>query len=119
MNFGEQDNSATIAYLKSHRNGAKFFLVTFGAQTAAAYITATGENVMPVGGFDGQDPTPTLAKFKALINSGDIRYVMTGGTGFGRNGNTQASSEISTWVSTNCSLDANAPVSNLYLCTKK
>jgi 4-amino-4-deoxy-L-arabinose transferase-like glycosyltransferase len=119
MNYGEQDNSATIAYLTAHRNGAKFFLVTFGAQTAASYITATGENVMPVGGFDGQDPTPTLAKFKKLVAVGDIRYVMTGGTGFGRNGNTQASSEISTWVSTNCLIDANAPVSNLYLCTKK
>jgi 4-amino-4-deoxy-L-arabinose transferase-like glycosyltransferase len=119
MNFGEQDNSAVITYLKAHRNGAKFFLVTFGAQTAASYITATGENVMPVGGFDGQDPTPTLAAFKKLIADGDIRFVMTGGNVFGRNGNVQASSEIATWVATHCMLDANAPASNLYLCTNK
>ncbi len=119
MNFGEQDNSKVISYLKSHREGAKFLLVTFGAQTAAAYITATGENVMPVGGFDGEDPTPTLAKFKELVKAGDIRYVMVGGIGESRNGNTQASSSISTWVSANCSIDSSAPTTNLYLCTNK
>lgn len=117
-NFGEQDNSSTISYLMKNRDGAKFLLVTFGAQSAASYTTATGENVLPIGGFDGQDPTPTLAKFKEMVTAGEIRYVLIGGDVRGRNGNTQASSEISTWVSTNCSIDAGAPISNLYLCAK-
>ncbi len=116
--FGEQNNSEMITYLKTNRNGAKFLLVTFGAQTAASYITATGENIMPIGGFDGQDPTPTLVAFKKLVADGEIRYVLVGGNGMGRNGETQASSEISTWVSSNCSIDTNAPTSNLYLCSK-
>jgi 4-amino-4-deoxy-L-arabinose transferase-like glycosyltransferase len=115
-NFGEQNNSEMISYLTENRHGAKFLLVTFGAQTAASYITATGENIMPVGGFDGQDPTPTLAAFKKLVAAGDIRYVMVGGGG--GHGNTQVSSEISTWVSTNCSIDAQAPSQNLYICGK-
>jgi len=119
MNFGEQDNSELISYLKAHRNGAKFLLVTFGAQSAASFITATGENVLPVGGFDGQDPTPTLAVFKKLVASGEVRYVLAGANGGGRNGDTQASSEISTWVSTNCSIDASAPSTSLYLCRNK
>ena len=117
MNFGEQDNSNTISYLKAHRNGAKYLLVTFGAQTAASYITATGDNVMPVGGFDGQDPTPTLAKFKELVAAGEIRYVLTGGMGMGRNGDAHNSSEISTWVTSHCTVDSSAPISSLYLCT--
>jgi 4-amino-4-deoxy-L-arabinose transferase-like glycosyltransferase len=119
MNFGEQDNSELLSYLKAHRNGAKFLLVTFGAQSAASFITATGENVLPVGGFDGQDPTPTLAVFKKLVASGEVRYVLAGSNAGGRNGDTQASSEISTWVSTNCSIDANAPSTSLYLCSNK
>jgi len=119
MNFGEQDNSELISYLKAHRNGAKFLLVTFGAQSAASFITATGENVLPVGGFDGQDPTPTLSAFKKLIASGEVRYVLAGSNAGAKNGDTQASSEISTWVSTNCTIDANAPSTNLYLCSNK
>jgi 4-amino-4-deoxy-L-arabinose transferase-like glycosyltransferase len=119
MNFGEKDNTEMITYLKAHRNGAKFLLVTFGAQTAASYITATGENVLPVGGFDGQDPTPTLAKFKAMVKAGEVRFVLTGGNRGGMNGETQASNEISTWVTTNCSIDANAPSTNLYLCSSR
>lgn len=116
--FGEVDNSSTIAYLTAHRNGAKFLLVTFGAQSAASYTTATGENILPVGGFDGQDPTPTLTQFKKMVSAGEIRYVLVGGNSQGGNVETQGNSKISTWVSTHCSLDANAPTSNLYFCSK-
>jgi hypothetical protein len=73
--------------------------------------------VLPIGGFDGQDPTPTLDEFKAMIKNGELRYVQVGG-GMGGPGNNEGSSEISTWVTANCTLDANAPVSgSLYLCT--
>lgn len=113
-NFGEQDSSEAIAYLKANRGGAKFLLVTFGAQSAASYITATGENVLPVGGFDGQDPTPTLAAFKELVSQGDVKYVLVGG-GQGRGG-AVTNSEISDWVKINCSLDSAAPMDNHYVC---
>jgi len=117
--FGEQDNSEMISYLAKNRNGAKFLLATFGAQSAASYITATGENVLPIGGFDGQDPTPTLEKFKAMVQAGEIRYVLASNGDGDKKGNTQASNEISTWVSSNCSIDSNSPSSSLYLCTAR
>jgi 4-amino-4-deoxy-L-arabinose transferase-like glycosyltransferase len=112
--FGQQDNSATIEYLTANRDGAKFLLVTFGAQSAASYITSTGENVLPIGGFDGQDPTPTLKKFKELVAAGDIKYVLSESQD-GRGGQV-ANTEIKDWVSANCTLDANAPTSSLYIC---
>jgi hypothetical protein len=115
--FGEQDNSEMISYLTKNRNGAKFLLATFGAQSAASYITATGENILPIGGFDGQDPTPTLEKFKSMVQAGEIRYVLASNSDQGRGGNSGVSNEISTWVSTNCSVDTNSPSSSLYLCT--
>jgi 4-amino-4-deoxy-L-arabinose transferase-like glycosyltransferase len=114
--FGQQDNSAMIKYLKANRGNSKFLLVTFGAQSAASYITSTGENVLPIGGFDGQDPTPTLKKFKELVASGDIKYVLAESQG-GRGGQA-TNSEIKDWVSANCTLDANAPTSSLYICSK-
>lgn len=114
--FGQQDVSETVAYLKSHRHGAKFLLVTFGAQSAASYITATGENVLPIGGFDGQDPTPTLSRFKELVIQGQIRYVLLDG-GQGVGGGAQTNNEIRQWVMGNCTQDQAAPATSLYICT--
>jgi 4-amino-4-deoxy-L-arabinose transferase-like glycosyltransferase len=120
--FGAQDNSTLIKYLQANRGNAKYLLVTFGAQTAASFTTATGDNILPVGGFDGQDPAPTLAQFKAMVAKGEIKYVMTGGNGggFGGPGGQSSSgtgSAIQTWVTSNCQIDSNAPGSStLYVC---
>ena len=120
--FGQQANTELIKYLKENRGGAKYLLATFGAQPAATFITATGEPVLPIGGFDGQDPTPTLTEFKKLIDKGELRYIqMNDGAsrGIGGHENTASSSEISTWVTTNCTLDSNAPGSgDIYICSK-
>ena len=126
--FGSQDNTALIKYLVANRGGSKYLLATFGAQAAAPFITATGENVLPIGGFDGSDPAPTLTQLKAMIAAGELKYIL-GGDQSQRpsflknpNGNNQAagSSEMQTWVESNCSLDANAPSgSQLYVCSAK
>ncbi|MEN9753406.1 MAG: hypothetical protein RL670_1097 [Actinomycetota bacterium] len=123
--FGAQDNSTLIKYLQDSLGGAKYLLVTFGAQSAASFTTATGDNILPVGGFDGQDPAPTLAQFKAMVAKGEIKYVMTGGNGGGPGGpggrggqaSTGTSSSIQDWVTSNCQLDSNAPGNaTLYVC---
>ena len=115
--FGQSADKTLISYLKLHREGTKYLLATFGGMSAAPFITATGENVLPVGGFDGQDPSPTLDKFKELIKSGDLKYVLVGGMG-GNNGNQANTSTIETWVTTHCQIDSAAPSnSSIYLCT--
>lgn len=116
--FGQSADKSLISYLKLHREGTKFLVATFGGMSAAPFITATGENVLPIGGFDGQDPSPTLAKFKDLIKSGDLKYVVVGGMSGGNNGNQVNTSAIETWVTSNCQIDTAAPSnSTLYLCT--
>lgn len=115
-NFGQQDVSTTVSYLQANRHGAKFLLVTFGAQSAAAYITATGDNILPIGGFDGQDPTPTLSAFKKMVTAGEVRYVLLNSEG-GMGGGFKANSEIKTWVSANCTQDSASPVTSLYICS--
>lgn len=112
--FGEQNNTELISYLQNNRSGAKYLLATFGGMSAAPFITSTGDNVMPIGGFDGQDPTPTLDKFTELVKNGDIKFVLVGGGG-GRQ--QDADNEISRWVESNCTIDTNAPnSSSLYRC---
>ena len=52
---------------------------------------------MAIGGFNGTDPTPTLAAFQAYVANGQIHYFITGGTG----GSSSQASSITTWVTSN------------------
>jgi hypothetical protein len=51
---------------------------TSGANEAAGYQLATGEAVMPIGGFIGSDPAPTLAQFQRYVANGRIHYYLEG-----------------------------------------
>ncbi len=56
---------------------------------------------MAIGGFNGSDPSPTLAQFQTYVAQGEIHYFLSGG-GFGRqNGGSNDANEIATWVSAN------------------
>lgn len=64
---------------------------------------ATGEPVMPIGGFSGGDPSPTLARFKQYVADGKIHYFVAQGDqegGFARDGADTTGSQISSWVTT-------------------
>ena len=73
-------DTSVLDYVTQNRDGATYLLAVFGAQTAASYITESGgQEVLPIGGFSGDDPAPTLAKFRALVSSGQLHFVQTGG----------------------------------------
>jgi hypothetical protein len=74
-----------------------------GAQNAASYQLATGDAVMAIGGFNGTDPSPTLAQFKQYVADGKIHYFIGSGSGGGRMGASSSgtSSQISSWVEAN------------------
>ncbi|MGN7862744.1 glycosyltransferase family 39 protein [Microbacterium sp. 22303] len=72
-----------------------------GSQTAAGYQLGTGAAVMPIGGFNGSDPSPTLAQFQAYVASGRIHYFIAGGRMGGSNGGSDVSSQIQQWVEAN------------------
>lgn len=124
---GSQD--AVLAYVQANRGSASYLLATFGAQSAAGYITATdGDSVLPIGGFSGTDPAPTLEAFQQLVSSGQLRFVLMssdggfGGGGFGGGGSGSGSasssgseaSAIREWVIQNCT--AVDGVTDLYSC---
>lgn len=74
---------------------------TTGAVSAASFQLATGYAVMPIGGFNGSDPSPTLDEFKAYVAEGKIHYYIASGVGGQSNGGSEAATEIATWVSEN------------------
>ena len=73
-----------------------------GSNSASGYQLATGDPVMAIGGFNGTDPTPTLAQFERYVSEGRIHYYVGGGGGFGGGGlgasGTSTSSQIAAWV---------------------
>ncbi|MFI9393345.1 ArnT family glycosyltransferase [Streptomyces bauhiniae] len=83
-----------------------------GSQNAASYQLATNKAVMAIGGFNGTDPSPTLAQFKQYVADSKIHYYIAGGGmggGMGRTGEARGgmgggsgtASSISTWVEAN------------------
>ncbi|KOU60605.1 glycosyl transferase [Streptomyces sp. MMG1533] len=73
-----------------------------GAQNAASYQLATGEPVMAIGGFNGTDPSPTLAQFKKYVEDGKIHYFISSGSSGGMGGSSDGtSSQITTWIEAN------------------
>jgi 4-amino-4-deoxy-L-arabinose transferase-like glycosyltransferase len=75
-----------------------------GSNNAAGYQLASGAPVMAVGGFNGTDPSPTLAEFKQYVADRQIHYFIRGGMMIGHwGGQTSGSREaadIAEWVET-------------------
>jgi hypothetical protein len=64
---------------------------------------ATGDPVMPLGGFTGTDPSPALERFRKPVEEGRIHYFAGGGTGMPGGGGQGSSpaTRISAWVEEN------------------
>ncbi|MFC5502872.1 glycosyltransferase family 39 protein [Lysinimonas soli] len=98
-------NSATVsstlsAKLSSSASSFTWIAAAVGSNSAAGYQLATGFAVMPIGGFNGSDPSPTLAEFKALVAKGEIHWFIGGSIG-ASNGGSNAASQIAGWVAAN------------------
>ena len=70
-----------------------------GSQTAAGYQLGTGYAVMPLGGFNGSDPSPSLAQFQQYVASGKIHYFIAGGGMMGGSSTgSRVATQIQQWV---------------------
>lgn len=103
-----QANIELIEYIRRNSD-SKFALATFTSLTAAPYINATNELIYPIGGFNGDDPYPSLSNFQSIVKNGEIRYVLTTKRSENRNNSDSEVSNrelIKAWVDENCSLDS-------------
>jgi 4-amino-4-deoxy-L-arabinose transferase-like glycosyltransferase len=88
--------------LKADADQYTWAAAAIGAQNAASYQLATGDAVMAIGGFNGTDPSPTLAQFKKYVTDGKIHYFISSGTGgMGGGSSDGTSSQITSWVEAN------------------
>ena len=70
--------SAEITRLFEHSSGYRWTAAAVGANNAAGYQFASGQAIMAIGGFNGTDPTPTLAQFQQYVQTGAIHYFIGG-----------------------------------------
>lgn len=92
-----------VEALEEDAGSYRWVAATVGSQNAASYQLATQCSVMPIGGFNGSDPSPTLDQFKEWVAEGQIHYfIASGGVGGGTQiGGSDVSSQITAWVEEN------------------
>ncbi|WP_046777544.1 glycosyltransferase family 39 protein [Streptomyces yangpuensis] len=79
---GARVSSEAKAALTAGADSYTWAAAAIGSQNAASYQLASGVPVMPVGGFNGSDPSPTLEQFKEYVRDGKIHWFI------GQGGNT-------------------------------
>ncbi|MFJ9039898.1 ArnT family glycosyltransferase [Streptomyces sp. NPDC102406] len=99
---GAQVGSEAKKLLEKDADSYTWVAAAIGSQNQASYQLATGEPVMAVGGFNGTDPSPTLAQFKQYVADGKIHYFIGSGSGGGMGGpgasGSGSSAKITSWV---------------------
>jgi len=92
-------SAQVVAALLQNSDRYTWVAAAIGSNDASGFQLATQRPVMAVGGFNGSDPSPTLAEFQGYVANGQIHYFIAGG-GFGpQMGGSNESRQIAQWVS--------------------
>ena len=103
-------STEVVAALSQNADRFTWVAAAIGSQNAAGLQLGTQLPVMAIGGFNGSDPSPTLAQFQQYVAAGKIHYFLPGGgfggaglggLGGGPGGGSGHGSEISQWVAAN------------------
>jgi 4-amino-4-deoxy-L-arabinose transferase-like glycosyltransferase len=101
---GSTSSAALTRLLETDASSYTWVAAAIGSNSAAGYQLATQEPVMAIGGFNGSDPSPTLAQFQQWVSQGKIHFFIAQGGGFGAGGGGGpnagggTSSQIASWV---------------------
>ena len=100
---GSTSTAELTAMLRADAESWTWSAAVVGANSAAGYQLASGEPVMAIGGFNGSDPSPTLAEFQEYVANGAIHWFIAGGGGVGggpggMGGGSGTASQIAQWV---------------------
>ncbi|MEU7630421.1 glycosyltransferase family 39 protein [Nocardia sp. NPDC049220] len=96
----DEPSTQIVALLEQNSGNYTWVAAAIGSNSAAGLQLATELPVMPVGGFNGSDPSPTLEQFEQYAAEGKIHYFIGGGRGPGSSGSS-TSAQIAQWVQEN------------------
>ena len=75
--FGVTASAATLLpQLEQARRGAPFLMATQTSALAAPFIFDSGQEVLPIGGFTGTNPEPSLPAIKSMVREGRFHLVL-------------------------------------------
>ena len=84
---GSTSSAAVTTLLQTDADAYTWAAAAVGANNASGYQLASEQPVMAIGGFNGSDPSPTLAQFEKYVADGQIHYfIASGGVGGGPGG---------------------------------
>ncbi|WP_328657792.1 glycosyltransferase family 39 protein [Nocardia salmonicida] len=98
---GSRPSDQIVTLLESNGTEYTWVAAAVGSNSAAGYQLATELPVMPIGGFNGSDPSPTLEQFQQYVADGKIHYFVAGGRGGPGGKSESTSSAITAWVTAN------------------
>lgn len=96
--MGERTNQQLIDLLKNNGAGYTWAAAAISSMGAADLQLDSGYAVMPIGGFGGGDPSPTLDQFRADVAQGRIHYFVGSERRGPGSAETSAASRIAQWV---------------------
>ncbi len=76
--FSPTRNAVGLTKITAARQGAPDLFAAQTSALAAPYIFATGDEVLPIGGYTGTIPEPTVARVRALVAAGAFHLVLAG-----------------------------------------
>ena len=101
--IGHNPEEAVLDVLEADEGHSRWVAATPGALNAARYQLESGASVMPVGGFNGSSPFPTVDEFSEFTKSGQILYYISRIDAQDISAEDDFAAEITTWVKSNFS----------------
>ena len=76
--FSPTGDAVGLTKIAAARGGAADLFAAQTSALAAPYIFATGDEVLPIGGYTGTVPEPSVARIRALVTAGAFHLVLAG-----------------------------------------
>ena len=68
--FAPQPSPPGLAAIEAVRRGAPYLMAAQTSAVAAPFIYATGDEVLPLGGYTGTTPAPSVAQTRSMLAQG-------------------------------------------------
>lgn len=100
--LGHRADAEVVKFLlEADLEGSRWAAASPGALNAAQYQLSLELPVIPVGGFNGSTPYPTVSQFQYYIESGQVKYYLVRHDSQDIEAEAEFSDEITNWVRAN------------------
>ncbi len=99
-----------LPQLEKLQMGAPYVMAVYTSAVASEFISATGKEFLPIGGFTGAIPEPTIGQLEAMVRAGKFHLALLLGNHDPR----------LTWIATHCQhVGPGGGAAGLFICSPK